>query len=544
MRTHGSSTTSRLWLAVCVEAHLPDAEAPTVNRILNRSRTCALIAAALLAGSFLAGCCAGPTPPGPTPSSPATTTSPPTSAINPTATTTSPLATPQPVGLAAVHMLTQEDGWGLAADTGYVLRTADGGTQWQDVSVPGVPPAANDVAYFLDTAHAWVAVTAPISASGPNTTTVTIYRTADGGQTWDSGAPVTISGGGPGSFDFIDSQHGWLLLALGAGAGSEAVEILRTVDGGTSWEVVSLTAGLPDQSTPGSLPLGCDKSGIGFADPATGWATGFCPGGKVFFYATRDGGLTWEWQTLPPPAGYPADLFSGCQCALNPPIFTSAQDGFMPVGVFETTDAWFLYITHDGGATWNPSPLPTTGLVDSVDFIDAGNGWFTDRELLYATHDGGQTWIPVGQFPTEDLSGKLNFVNTSDGWFTDGRQLYATHDGGVTWSAVATTLSASSGAPTTPDVTLADDGQTITLRVGQRFLLDLGAEYDWTVTVEDQAVVSRVVNVLTIRGSQGLYEAHEAGNTTLTATGDPVCRQAQPPCAAPSRAFQIEIVVE
>jgi hypothetical protein len=95
-----------------------------------------------------------------------------------------------------------------------------------------------------------------------------------------------------------------------------------------------------------------------------------------------------------------------------------------------------------------------------------------------------------------------------------------------------------------PPVTLADNGRTITLHVGQRFLLDLGADYNWTVTVDHPLILSRVVNVLVIRGAQGLYEAHSPGYATLTATGDPVCHSAQPPCEIPPREFQIHIVVE
>jgi hypothetical protein len=93
-------------------------------------------------------------------------------------------------------------------------------------------------------------------------------------------------------------------------------------------------------------------------------------------------------------------------------------------------------------------------------------------------------------------------------------------------------------------VTLADDGQTVTLRVGERFLLNLGDTFIWQVTPADPTVLSRMVNVLTIKGSQGLYEAHKAGRTELMATGDPPCRQSQPPCGAPSRVFRIQVVVE
>jgi hypothetical protein len=109
------------------------------------------------------------------------------------------------------------------------------------------------------------------------------------------------------------------------------------------------------------------------------------------------------------------------------------------------------------------------------------------------------------------------------------------------------TVPAPSGGAGSPSagrsVTLADDGTTIVLRPGDRFLLDLGEGYEWEVNIADQSVVSRVIGVLTIRGSQGLFEAHQAGTTTLTAAGNPACLSQQPPCAMPSRSFQVQIIV-
>jgi hypothetical protein len=100
-----------------------------------------------------------------------------------------------------------------------------------------------------------------------------------------------------------------------------------------------------------------------------------------------------------------------------------------------------------------------------------------------------------------------------------------------------------------PVITLADDGGTITMHAGERFLLDLGAlgggfeQYDWTAVPADPSVLSRVPNILTIRGSQGLYEAHKPGQTELTATGEADCRRTSPPCPAPSRSFSVTVVV-
>jgi hypothetical protein len=98
-------------------------------------------------------------------------------------------------------------------------------------------------------------------------------------------------------------------------------------------------------------------------------------------------------------------------------------------------------------------------------------------------------------------------------------------------------------APSGRIITLDDNGKTITLQVNENFLLQLGEGYDWNITVDDQAVLSRKVNVLVIRGAQGIYEAHKPGRTTLSAIGDPPCRRATPPCAAPSRLFRLYIVV-
>ncbi len=85
-------------------------------------------------------------------------------------------------------------------------------------------------------------------------------------------------------------------------------------------------------------------------------------------------------------------------------------------------------------------------------------------------------------------------------------------------------------------VTPADNGKTITLQVGQRFLLNLGSEDNWDVQIADQSIVSRVVNITVIRGAQGVYEAHAVGETKLTATDMSSGQAAQP--------FEIQIVVQ
>lgn len=110
-------------------------------------------------------------------------------------------------------------------------------------------------------------------------------------------------------------------------------------------------------------------------------------------------------------------------------------------------------------------------------------------------------------------------------------------------AATPTTAPSSVSVSSTRTITRDDNGRTLNLQVGERFLLDLGDAMEWQLQIDDPSVLSRVPNVLTIKGAQGLFQARQRGQTTLTATGDLPCRKAQPPCMAPSFLFRLQIVV-
>jgi hypothetical protein len=91
-------------------------------------------------------------------------------------------------------------------------------------------------------------------------------------------------------------------------------------------------------------------------------------------------------------------------------------------------------------------------------------------------------------------------------------------------------------------VTQADNGTTLHLAVGQRFLVDLGSTVDWSVAVAaDQGIVGRVRGILVIRGAQGVYAALAPGTTILSAIGSPVCSSGA--CPQFRIAFSVTIVV-
>ena len=109
---------------------------------------------------------------------------------------------------------------------------------------------------------------------------------------------------------------------------------------------------------------------------------------------------------------------------------------------------------------------------------------------------------------------------------------------------IAPTQSPSPAAPQAVVVTVADQGATIQLVVGQQLLLELGSAYDWSsVTVSQPQVLAPGPGGTLPAGAQARYVGARSGTSTLQATGDPTCRKVTPPCGAPSILFSVTIVV-
>jgi hypothetical protein len=105
---------------------------------------------------------------------------------------------------------------------------------------------------------------------------------------------------------------------------------------------------------------------------------------------------------------------------------------------------------------------------------------------------------------------------------------------------------AATSQPTNPaslTITFSNDNQSIILQAGQRFLLQLGDAARWTVNIDNQDVVSRVMNMAVVKGAQGVFEAHKAGQALLSAVGTPVC-PAQGVCSHLAIGFALQITVQ
>ncbi|GAC1390596.1 MAG: hypothetical protein NVS4B11_10850 [Ktedonobacteraceae bacterium] len=94
-------------------------------------------------------------------------------------------------------------------------------------------------------------------------------------------------------------------------------------------------------------------------------------------------------------------------------------------------------------------------------------------------------------------------------------------------------------------LTLADSNRNVALKPGDEVLLALDDSfYDhWTITVSDPTVLTTVAGVALPEHSQALYKASKAGHLTITASAEPKCRKANPPCNIDTKAFKVQITV-
>ncbi len=90
-------------------------------------------------------------------------------------------------------------------------------------------------------------------------------------------------------------------------------------------------------------------------------------------------------------------------------------------------------------------------------------------------------------------------------------------------------------------ITLDHVGQTIDMIPGQGFLLRLGDEYAWTISIEPADLLTINRNITPELTEQGVYIARKKGRAYLSALGVPGCKTLNPPCSRPNVLYRLNI---
>jgi|GEM_PF-2054595 len=277
----------------------------------------------------------------------------------------------------------------------------------------------------------------------------------------------------------------------------------------------------------------------GQANPAAGWLT-FTDGknGFSFQYPASFGANVWRPTQWPPKATYvPAGqdpVAVGCpnlqSGSATPPV---AAPGKTASGL-----SYSLYTGSDIGAGQLYSEycyviMPGSGsgaaVVDFVIQSHSACGFGTCGAYCGT------------QYESECLS-----LNRQQAIELPIQQMIST----FVWTSVAAQTPVQFQAQTQPQpqatktITMANNQTNVALHIGDTLLLQLGANYNWTIRVVDSSIVAMESGITLPSADQGIFKALKSGGTDLTAVGDPLCRAATPACGAPSVTFNIHVMVQ
>jgi photosystem II stability/assembly factor-like uncharacterized protein len=338
---------------------------------------------------------------------------------------------------------TTADGTAIVVVGGKAIRVStDGGDTWSAARPLPADTFLGGRASFVDGQHGWsVASTATSS-----TNSLVMYRTSDGGQTWQS-SPVGSRAVKPGSwaeweFHFGDVDHGFLRAfqvndpAIDPTPYSNCAQF-TTSDGGVTW------------SAPASVS--CAENEATWVTNTLGYASGQGTT-PMDFAVTQDGGRTWTTGKLPIDA---SEMGWGIELLVAEPGRLRADIGFAPKTGPDPRQRHAVYDSTDGGATWTKAYDHNVGEDIQVLAASTFDHWFAKTDAhsgsgsLIASDDGGRTWHEVAS-PFVPSIGPMRWWDSGRGvvqGFTcpDGATtgscsnhstVYVTNDGGHTWHQV------------------------------------------------------------------------------------------------------------
>lgn len=264
---------------------------------------------------------------------------------------------------------------------GTCLRTTDGGHTWQARPVRG--------AEMLDfrglavmNSHTAILVSAGQAELGQ----ARIYRTVDGGETWDLVFQTRQRGVFLDGTAFWDQRHG---IVFGDPIDGKWV-LLTTADGGVSWQRIA--AEVPVMLTK-EAAFAASNSSILVRNKTNVWiASGGSERARMFYSSDR--GLKWKVIETPMPSGATAGIF-GIR-------FWDSAHGIGVGGDHQRTEepSDNVILTHDGGRTWQKSaPTDPTGLKEAVVVLPEGDLLAVGPSGTSLSRDQGRSWQRVDALP-------------------------------------------------------------------------------------------------------------------------------------------------
>ena len=280
---------------------------------------------------------------------------------------------------------------------GTVLRTVDGGANWENVSVPNMDKTDfRDVEGFDKNTAIVMGIASPAR----------FYKTTDRGQNWklvyfDDREKVFFDG-----MSFWNKRNG---IAFSDPVNGRHL-LIRTTDGGDTWEEIPAD-GIPEKLDP---EFGFAASGTGM--PVKGRNTVWLGMGgiKSRVFKSENGGLNWSVAETPVVhGGQSTGIYS--VAFKNKKVGIAVGGDYMNQAIQNT-----MAHTQDGGITWNLPEKQTHQYRECVAHYRGNTFFAVGPSGFDRTTDNGKNWAP-DYWEVKDLTA-LAFAKGSRGGFAVGKE--------------------------------------------------------------------------------------------------------------------------
>ena len=240
----------------------------------------------------------------------------------------------------------------------------------------------------------------------------TVLRTIDGGTTWEN---VSITSAD--TLDFRDIEAFSASEAIVLSAGYPGV-ILKTTNGGKSWNLV-----YEDNREDiffDAMDFWDNKNGIAFGDAIDG---------RIVIITTNDGGSTWQ---LTPPEKSPEALDGEGGFAASGTCITTFGDSKVWIAMGAPKSR--VLTSSDKGKTWIATETlmkqdaPGAGIF-SLEFsspnygIAVGGNYMAPKskvKVIAKTEDGGKTWILIPESGLNGYKSAVTRIPKTENWLASG----------------------------------------------------------------------------------------------------------------------------
>jgi photosystem II stability/assembly factor-like uncharacterized protein len=329
----------------------------------------------------------------------------------------------------------------VGAAAGGIFKTTNGGTSWNPIFDSTLTLAIGDVAVAPSNPQILYVGTGEANGGGGSTNYdgVGVYKTQNGGTTWQHMGPTSIGSIGKVVIDPKNPDRVFVAAMGYLYAGNSKRGVYRTINGGSTWEKVLY---LTDST-------GCIDLAIHPTNPDTIYAAMWerirrpnlrdYGGSTCGIFRSVNGGQTWAKMQM----GLPTTDIGRIGITISP------KDPSVLYAIYanESGDYRGTYRSSNNGVTWTNAD-PTNNL----QYMYSGFGWWfgkiyadpTDANIVYAlgiesyrSDNGGQTWQTFTQLNHVDHHAL--WINPNDNKdILDGNDggLYRTNDFSKTWSYI------------------------------------------------------------------------------------------------------------